>query len=103
MIEVLLDAKELLNRGWTTKAFARDANGTPVPVMSERAVSFCLLAAISRAAGRNSFFCERIESVLCECISGSLADWNDRSTFEEVIACIDETIATLRSREGAYA
>jgi hypothetical protein len=30
----------------------------------------------------------------------SIPEWNDHASYEEVVACINETIATIRAREA---
>jgi len=47
--EVVERAIALLEKGWTYGAFARDAHGHEVPVLSERAARFCGLGALDRA------------------------------------------------------
>ena len=47
--EVVERAIALLEKGWTYGAFARDAHGREVPVLSRRAARFCGVGALDRA------------------------------------------------------
>lgn len=98
-IEVLIGAKWLLqNQGWTKGTFARDRYGLPVPVFDKTADSFDLSGAIIFSAGGMNASSNSASNALAEGMNEPIPDWHDHSTFAEVIACVDETIATLRSR-----
>lgn len=98
-ILVLRSAKDLLQEeGWTKGAFARDAYGDPVPVMSDRANSFDVSGAIVRVVGEINHQSKGADQAFQQCMNESVPDWQDNATFSEVMACFDETIATLRSR-----
>lgn len=49
-IHYLEETIRLLEHGWTTGAFARDKDGIECSELSDDAVSFCLIGALTRAA-----------------------------------------------------
>lgn len=100
--ELLLDAKDLLNDGWSRDAFARDDDGNPVPVQSIHASSFCIIGALIRAAGSMDDAAEAIQLLASAFHDTSINKWNDDPsvTFEDMIACVNETIATAKAHEG---
>jgi hypothetical protein len=48
-MKILARAIEIIEKGWTQGAAAKDAEGNDVGVDSEKAVSFCLVGAFTRA------------------------------------------------------
>ncbi len=95
MYEALNEAADLLDKGWTTEAFARDKDGEPVSTISEAAVSFCLSGAVERVTWgqmtpEGSLRIQMYRAV-CAVVPGeSLLEWNDRQ------AKIGEPAALLR-------
>lgn len=99
-VEILVGARELVRQGWTRGTFARNSFGKPCVVFCDDAVAWCCLGALCKASGGcYSAEYKQVLSVLNESVSGPLSDWNDEASYGEVIAHLDETIATLRSRE----
>jgi hypothetical protein len=47
---VLQEAKRLIEKGWAKETFARDAQGRPRHFLDKRAVAFCMVGALYRAA-----------------------------------------------------
>ena len=47
---VLQEAKRLIEKGWTKETFARDEHGRSCNFLDRRAVAFCMVGAIDRAA-----------------------------------------------------
>jgi hypothetical protein len=101
-IDVLQDAKELVREGWSQGAFARNSRGDPVGVMSAEAIYFDVSGAIARAAYGWELTRGNASHAFQECIKESIPVWQDSVSLAEVLACFDETIATLRSREEGY-
>ena len=54
--EILAEAIRLVDGGWTTKAFARNANGKKVSMFSASATCFCAYGALIRAANNLGHF-----------------------------------------------
>jgi len=100
--EVLERAKILLMSGWAKGAFARDRYGRPVPVLSRDAGTYSVAGAITRAAGGISVESQEALDVYAEVINNSISRWQDLATFEEMMAHLDETLATLRARHWGY-
>ena len=48
--QVLQEARDLIEKGWTQHSFARDENGDEVEVFSDKAVCFCSLGALRRTS-----------------------------------------------------
>ena len=61
VVKVLQDAKELIKKGWTKKAYARDLAGKVVDPWSHAAVCWCARGAIMKAAGLTSFCCSEVK------------------------------------------
>lgn len=53
-IQILRDAVNLINRGWTQNTLAVDNQGRPVNYNSSHAVAWCAVAAIRRAGDGES-------------------------------------------------
>lgn len=94
--ELLTVARALLAQGWTQGVFARDASGAEVPWAGERATCFCILGAINRARTEigGSFSLGVLATNVLRARVGSLPDFNDHATHEQVLALFDEAIAS---------
>lgn len=111
--EVLKRAKALIatRKQWTTKAFARTANGYACWRLDEKAVCFCALGAAGRAQRDidPSFQTTiHVESLLHEAtrmlyLSVHTAGVNDRLGFDAVHAVYDLAITLAEEREQAEA
>lgn len=105
-IEILKAARDLLVRDgrWTQRACARDASGREVDELSERAVSFDLLGAITRA-GRNSGQ-DAHAIVIAHLRAGvgfkTLGDWNDTPgrSQADVVALLDAAITAAKAQHS---
>lgn len=103
-IDILNQARFLIEKGWTQGAPARTARGRVVLAHDRTARCFCLVAALYWAAdliGADARQQNRAYMALKRLIKGSLSGWNDEEgrTREEVLALIDRAIARLRGRE----
>lgn len=97
-IEHLKKMRELLAKGWTQGAWARDGNGTSVGPHSEKAKCFCMLGASTRA-GDPSDLEPLIPKSLAKAIGlpprgGAFIIFNDNPyrTQSDVLALIDRAI-----------
>ncbi len=98
-LTVLEAARDLLARdgGWTQRACARDVDGREVDELSDRAVAFDLLGALTRA-GRDASR-DAVHDAMAQLRAGigfkTLGDWNDAPgrTQAEAIALLDSAIA----------
>ena len=91
---------------WTTKAWARDAEGTPCLISSESAVCFCLSGAISRCYKDNPFVLGTAIGTAISLVP-NITDFNDTSSYEEVFAvakkiedAVDEKLKAEAARTG---
>jgi len=88
--EILIAAREKIERGWTQKTYARSADGDSVAYNSPEAVCWCSIGAI--CAVDISRVGERAMNILADAIEvapSRLTEWNDapeRSQDEVIIA-----------------
>lgn len=86
--DVLLSAADLVERGWSQRAFARDSDGDIVPVLSPYAASFCAYGALCRVAHTSVDFPAAeggtvdLAARALSTVTGStiIAYWNDRTS-----------------------
>lgn len=79
--EILRAAADLIDKGWTQGAYARNATGASVGPHDTDAVCFCALGAISRAVGT-----ERYDAVMAKIVArsalrveiGNVVPFNDK-------------------------
>lgn len=102
---ILTRTKELLDKGWTRQANARDDEEQEVSVIRDNATCFCLEGALLRAlhehgvsrdsANEDAVF-ERVQRHLPTKYNCLFA-WNDEEgrTKEEVIAVVDKALVEL--------
>jgi hypothetical protein len=103
-LDVLKDVRELLSdpNHWTKGAYARDARDNFREPRAPDAVKFCLLGALAR------FDASEYEPALSRLAVGvqrrgqnaTLAQFNDASSHEDVLALLDEAIARMKGDEG---
>lgn len=95
-LEHLRKMRELLAKGWTQGAWARDENGNPVSELSPAARSFCILGARYRVCQDTSgkIKLDAIFIAAVEFNLSSIKSWNDdpKRTQPEVLAFIDRAI-----------
>lgn len=97
ILTVLRAARDMLAKGWTQHASARDARGLSVDDRDSAACYWCMLGAISAAAGGDkkaySSACDKVRLFTGE----SISYYNDRSgrTKEEVLMLMDYPIRSL--------
>jgi hypothetical protein len=115
--EVLTNARKLVEAGWCTGAFAKDANGHNCFYNAEKiAVEYDMLGAIGMSTWAKDPHSIQYDEgqkakqkahdaigavLLTKGTEKSMAIWNDRSgrTKEEVLAVFDETIAAALKTE----
>ena len=90
-------AKLLEEKGWTKYYYAVDKKGQPVPPLSSKAYSFCLVGALCRIVDKDplsGFFgdCKKTKPIIkkLNVKVGELSNWNDdpKRTKEEVIKAL---------------
>lgn len=104
-LDVLKEARSLVEHGWTTKAFARDDRGYPVKATEGKPVLYCMLGAVERVIDGKALEDERSNPYDCLQQSAnridpaSVADhwldgFNDADdrTHEEVLEAFDIAI-----------
>lgn len=101
IVEVLEKTKEVIERGWTQGASARNKNGQMVPALNRAAVCWCWMGAHQRAVDElNAWDVE--EDVYCAAVLAtpeySLITFNDTPgrVKEDVIAAINRLIEARR-------
>lgn len=85
MEEILEEIAQLIERGWTKQALARDENGQRCGVSREQAVCWCLSGAVLRVTRARNFVTEysKVEDLIKKAILNeeglemSLPRWND--------------------------
>jgi len=103
-VKALREARRLIKKGWSRKAYARDRWRHPVDSSSKRAVCFCATGAINRATwGKNFSITEQAETQIKNVISSNgfhnIVDWNDAMgrTKQEVVRAFTKAIQTLEA------
>jgi hypothetical protein len=94
-VEILKAAKAKIENpaNWTQGEFARDENGNKLMSgYSEGAVCFCSLGAIEAVIGTDFFDAEKAYMTIDEVMGGSVANYNDNHTHEEVLSAFDKAI-----------
>lgn len=113
-LEILRDARALVANGWTTRTYARAADGLPVGATDARAVSFCMLGAVCRAhkvhTGAEPQAGGAVTNEWRDCVSAlqaglphspvgnnafDLAPFNDGHTRGDVLEVFDRAIARV--------
>jgi hypothetical protein len=69
VLTALIEARRLINNGWTQQTFARDGNGNMCFWAFDQAESFCSIGAIYRAID----FGKTLNSFLCIDVIGAVA------------------------------
>ena len=99
MLEVFKTAKALIEKGWTKGCLARDKNDVQVDTVSPEACKFCLLGALFRASNQdwatyNKAMCSiyRIMPTGLLVPGGTMTDFNDQRTKEDVLYLLDTVI-----------
>lgn len=109
-IEVLEEAKTLLEKGWTQGEFAKDATGRPVSPSLEGACVFCMVGAVDRASNfddegscdvRGKAYAALTHEVLSSSGSRTIVSFNDAAgrTKEEVIGLFERAISKSKGDE----
>ena len=109
VVAKLIAIKEIINKGWTQHALARDINGGRVGVLSTEAVCWCLTGAINVTNSVHNFMFIAIYDALEESIvdlhhikkTVILTRFNDAEnrTLTEVLQVVDHAIE-LQSAEN---
>ncbi len=97
--KILIEALELIKKGWTRGTMAKNTFGALVPPSNADAVSFCALGAIHNAefkCGANYEQACKARAAMCQAIpvtSISIVIFNDNhATHEDVIAAFEKAI-----------
>lgn len=83
---------------WTQWTNARDADGKPVGVYSQTAVSFCMMGAVYRASSLIGWpanyppVADAALAVLRKWGGAATTDFNDRATHQRVLGVFDKSI-----------
>lgn len=110
ILTTLIEARRLINNGWSQKTFAQDGKGNMCDWRAKRAESFCSVGALYKATtdGRtydscaNILLCDEVFKVLAVHIdpyhtepSSCIVTYNDAKgrTKEEVLAAFDKAIS----------
>lgn len=107
--KALLRARELVEKGWTQKAYGRDKTGCDqLSVLSEHCVSFCVTGAAIRAANEAGLALTALSDYLAAALGRRgippvLERWNDapERTKEDALQLLDEAIALSIKAEKA--
>jgi len=96
---ILIEARQLIEKGWTQGTNARKIDGTPTTVDDPEAVCFCAIGAIMRAeydVRHLDYFVDILERLKRhhERYDPSISSWNDNRnrTKTQVIALFDKAI-----------
>lgn len=97
--EILIKAKEVITdpKNWTQGKFARNALGKTACPTDFDAVCFCSLGALKRIGKSSSF---HLQLRLNEAVGGSIVDYNDSHTHEQVMEVWDKAIAKAIADES---
>lgn len=98
-LEVLAEARSLIEKGWARGAFARYRNGKRCGSMDERAACFCVEGAICRAAfGTVYARREAMKAMQAAAGTAALHKFNDAQPSKKpVLAAFDRAIAQVDS------
>ena len=89
--DILKRARETIKQGWCQGANARDEQNTPVPVLCDSAVKWCVIGAIFRQRKNAHMLCDRVRDAAD---AKNLVSWNDdpNRTQADVLAVFDKVI-----------
>lgn len=93
--EVLIKAKQLVEKGWTRNVLARNAAGEPVFSNSPEACAFCVAGAIEHAQGDDPDAGMEAFAVMHDSLGNvSITDFNDAATttHADILAAFDRAI-----------
>ena len=96
---ILQAARDLIAKGWTQGAYARDARDAVTPYGGPSACKFCASGAIAHIIGGNAAASDewyRALRVLTETTNWPIASWNDQPyrTQADVLSAYDRAIAS---------
>lgn len=110
VLEALQGARELIATPdkWTQGHIARDKDGEPCDVLSEDAVCFCAIGALYKVVGIEPLYYAGAdeskigvlvgaEALMRAAINGLPADYNDRSTHDDVMTMFNSAIVRARA------
>jgi len=105
-LQILIEARKLIEKpeGWTTDAYARDADNFDCDALSPRAKCFCMLGALARASNVADFRVVETEHALPlkQAVSGNIIAFNDAHTHAEVLAAFDRAIARASTESESH-
>ncbi len=100
IVTELEQMREVLKKGWTQNALAKDDDGCAVFVTSPHATRFCLIGAWRKVVGLGSNPLAASTLIFLEKRLGmSVADWNDdpRRTRHSVLCTLSRCIRAARA------
>ena len=100
-LDILIEARAYVEKGWTQGAWARNRKGTPVNEDSTRAVCWCALGALWKADGIGSYGLNAlVKASGGEVHPTTISGWNDNPdrTQAEVLALFDKAIEAERAK-----
>lgn len=109
VLTALIEARRLINNGWSQKTFARDSNGKMCDWKSEEAKSFCTIGAIYKSTNCDADICREalntLQRQLDQFVGYMLAHYNDNRGRKkgEVLDLFDRAIAAQMSVETVVA
>lgn len=109
VLEVLLEARRLVELGWTQNVIARDVSGRPVPATSRTACYWCASGAVTRAVRSMVEDAGRAEDLIRMASHAvhpvSVMAWNDARwrTKADVLERFDAEIAWERKHRARLA
>lgn len=96
-VQVLMEGKKLIERGWCQGALARNEGGLRVPIYDSRVTSVCSVGALVAGSAEHGDVCEAEDllRVAAGVYHSDVPTWNDdpQRTKEEVIQAFDDAIA----------
>jgi len=101
--QILIAAREKIERGWTQKAYARSEDGSSVAYNSPDAVCWCpigAIVAVDSSLGRASDQAVKIFAETVETSTSKLTQWNDTPdrTQDEVLIAFGWAIEASMER-----
>lgn len=97
---ILMNARSIISNPnkWTQGVLSRDSKGKSVPYDKDDAVCFCSAGAIHRAQYlyRMKHYMSDPWKKLSDVMGGSIPEFNDNHTHEEVLAAFDRAIKSVK-------
>jgi hypothetical protein len=99
--EKLVEARKLIERGWTRKVYARTKSGKETTLTRKSATCFCAMGAIGRVFDDDdpNFYTPGMRFLAAAIGTDPIYEWNDAPgrTQAEVLAAFDKAIELARA------